>query len=164
MRRLVGAALGAVAPALGLRLTDPDRHALGRLGEALVARTLARRGWTVEGRRVRTPAGELDLVATRAGELLVVEVKTRRAPRGAVMAHLPYRPGESVPPAGRRRLARATALLARRLGQPRWRLVLAEVCAPRRGAPQVHLDVVATSRSDPDRRVVSFTALDQPNR
>lgn len=38
---------------------------------------LAREGWAVLGRRVRTPAGEIDLIAEHAGLLAFVEVKAR---------------------------------------------------------------------------------------
>ncbi|WP_245624445.1 YraN family protein [Belnapia moabensis] len=34
-------------------------------------------GWQVLGRRVRTPAGEIDLVAEREGMLAFIEVKAR---------------------------------------------------------------------------------------
>lgn len=48
------------------------RHAEDRAAAALVAE-----GWTILARRQRTPAGELDLVAERAGLLVFVEVKAR---------------------------------------------------------------------------------------
>jgi putative endonuclease len=51
---------------------------LGKKGEDAAAEHLAGRGYTILARNVRTPSGELDLVA-QAGEFLVfVEVKTRR--------------------------------------------------------------------------------------
>jgi putative endonuclease len=34
-------------------------------------------GWTVLGQRLRTPAGEIDIVSDRAGLLAIVEVKRR---------------------------------------------------------------------------------------
>ncbi|RZL59270.1 MAG: hypothetical protein EOP65_03620 [Sphingomonas sp.] len=36
------------------------------------------KGWTVLGRRVRTPAGEVDLVARKGSLIAFVEVKMRR--------------------------------------------------------------------------------------
>ena len=58
-----------------------SRQALGRWGENLAADYLARRGYAILGQNVRTPYGEIDLVAqqeTRAGPVTVfVEVKTR---------------------------------------------------------------------------------------
>ena len=49
----------------------------GRRGEAFAARWLAERGWEVVARRVRTKAGEIDLIAKRPGLIAFVEVKTR---------------------------------------------------------------------------------------
>ena len=45
--------------------------------EAAVAAALVRDGWTVLGQRLRTPAGEIDLVAERDGLLAFIEVKRR---------------------------------------------------------------------------------------
>lgn len=54
------------------------RQRLGKHGEDLAARYLQAQGYLILARNVRTPYGELDLVA-RQGEVVVfVEVKTRR--------------------------------------------------------------------------------------
>jgi putative endonuclease len=51
---------------------------LGKKGEDAAARRLTAMGYAILARNVRTPSGELDLVA-QAGEFLVfVEVKARR--------------------------------------------------------------------------------------
>ncbi|KQN92779.1 hypothetical protein ASE95_09005 [Sphingomonas sp. Leaf231] len=52
----------------------------GRRGERLAAWWLRLKGWQILDRRVRTPAGEVDLVARRGALIAFVEVKTRRTP------------------------------------------------------------------------------------
>jgi putative endonuclease len=55
------------------------RLALGKWGEEEAARYLRRLGMSIVERNLRTPVGEIDLIA-RQGKLLVfVEVKTRRS-------------------------------------------------------------------------------------
>lgn len=51
----------------------------GRVGEEQAADWLTERGWTVLARRVRTKAGEIDLIARRTGLVAFVEVKARRS-------------------------------------------------------------------------------------
>ena len=50
----------------------------GREGEVRAALWLKAKGWRVLDRRVRTPAGEIDLVAKRGNVVAFVEVKWRR--------------------------------------------------------------------------------------
>ena len=57
-----------------------DRRAAeadGRLGERLAGWWLRLKGWQILDRRVRTPAGEVDLVAKRGSLIAFVEVKMR---------------------------------------------------------------------------------------
>lgn len=49
----------------------------GREGEARAAAWLAEQGWHILARRVRTPVGEVDLIARRGDMIAFVEVKTR---------------------------------------------------------------------------------------
>ena len=49
----------------------------GRAAEAAAALALERDGWTILGRRLRTPAGEIDIAAEKDGLLALVEVKAR---------------------------------------------------------------------------------------
>lgn len=52
-------------------------EAAGRSAEALAEGALRAEGWAVLGRRVRTPAGEIDMIAERDGLLAFIEVKAR---------------------------------------------------------------------------------------
>lgn len=54
-----------------------EREAKGRKGEALAAWFLRLKGWRILDRRVKTPRGEVDLVARRGGTVAFVEVKWR---------------------------------------------------------------------------------------
>ena len=57
-------------------MTD-RKQSLGRWGEDAAAEYLQSRGYTIAARNVRTPHGELDIVARKDDLLLFVEVKTR---------------------------------------------------------------------------------------
>ncbi|HJP01500.1 MAG TPA: YraN family protein [Planctomycetota bacterium] len=129
----------ALAPRTFLRVCEADREELGLVGEELAARLLVREGWRVLGRRVATPAGEVDLWAVRDGVCACVEVKAGRldrlpAPRapgapgvrrgppaptaaggsaaGAGLWDLRWRPGLRVDRARIARLARCARFLA----------------------------------------------------
>jgi len=52
-------------------------HARGVVAEGQVAQALMAEGWQVLGQRVRTPVGELDLIAERGALLVFIEVKQR---------------------------------------------------------------------------------------
>jgi len=49
----------------------------GRKGEGWAALWLRLHGWRIVGRRVKTPRGEIDLVARRGRHLAFIEVKWR---------------------------------------------------------------------------------------
>ena len=85
-----------VAPAVG------GRAGLGRLGERLAAAHLERLGYQIRARNVRSPYGEIDLIAGRDDWLIFVEVRARR---GASFGD----PVETLGPRKQARL-RATAL------------------------------------------------------
>jgi putative endonuclease len=80
----------------------------GRRGERLAGWWLRLKGWSILDRRVRTPAGEVDIVARKGSLIAFVEVKTR-----ATAAELDFAIDE-------RRLARVAAaaeyLMARYAG------------------------------------------------
>jgi len=50
----------------------------GRVGETAAAWWLRLKGWRILARRVRTPAGEVDLIARRGNLVAFVEVKRRK--------------------------------------------------------------------------------------
>jgi putative endonuclease len=59
---------------------DPERlvrYRRGRLSEWIAAALLTAKGYRILGRRVRTPYGEIDLIAARGSRLAFVEVKRR---------------------------------------------------------------------------------------
>ena len=87
-------------------MTD-TRSILGKDGEDLACRELARRGYAIVERRFRVRSGELDIVARDGPVLVFVEVKTRAGRRFG-------NPAEAVTPVKQRRLAQlANAYLVR---------------------------------------------------
>jgi putative endonuclease len=65
-------------PAAGPRVRRGEAaQCRGIATEAAACAALSRDGWTVLGRRLRTEAGEVDVVAERDGLLAIVEVKSR---------------------------------------------------------------------------------------
>jgi len=82
-------------------VTDPARHRAyrrGRWAETACAASLLLRGYRILGRRLRSPVGEIDIVARRGAVLAIIEVKAR--PDAASAA-------EAVTPRQRDRLVRA---------------------------------------------------------
>ena len=61
----------------------------GRRAEALARAWLRCKGWRILGSRVRTPAGELDIIARKGSRLAFVEVKKRRHLDDALQALRP---------------------------------------------------------------------------
>ena len=53
-------------------------EARGRLAETIAANFLRLKGWTILAQRVRTPAGEIDIVMRKPGMTVFVEVKSRK--------------------------------------------------------------------------------------
>ena len=58
-------------------MTRREAEARGRQAEKTAARFLRLKGWRILAERVRTPRGEVDLVAKRGGLVAFVEVKAR---------------------------------------------------------------------------------------
>lgn len=63
----------------------------GRRAESLAAWWLRLKGWRILARRVRTPIGEVDLVARRGRITAFIEVKARGSEAGADLALDDYR-------------------------------------------------------------------------
>ena len=106
-------------------MADP-RHTLGKRGEQLAADLLVGEGARVLARNFRVAGGELDLVVEQDGDLVGVEVKTRRPGQPAL-------PEEAVNAARLARLERALTTFAQQHGHEDvgWRIdvVAIEVAA-----------------------------------
>ena len=111
-----------------------DKDVRGRAGEERAASHLRDLGYTVLDRNWRCAAGELDIVAARGADLVVVEVKTRRS---AAYGH----PFEAVDARKRKRLWRLAGA---------WVLAHPELARGHR----VRLDVVGVTGEDPATAVV----------
>lgn len=81
----------------------------GRRGETLAAWYLRLQGWRIVGQRVRTPRGEIDIVARRGRTVCFVEVKWRRRAEDLDLAIDPWR---------LRRVAAAVEAVAARFAKP----------------------------------------------
>lgn len=64
-------------------------HARGVAAEAAACAALMRDGWSILARRLRTEAGEIDIVAEAAGVVVLAEVKSRRRLADAASAITP---------------------------------------------------------------------------
>lgn len=90
-------------------MTRRRAESWGRRAEDLAALWLQLKGYRVLARRVRTPAGEIDLVVRRGRNVAFVEVKARRDLAAAA---------EALTARGTRRIARGTDfVLARFCGR-----------------------------------------------
>ena len=75
-------------------------HRLGLRAEMLAAMLLRLKGYRILAQRLKTPAGEIDMVARRGRSLAFIEVKARGEPGSAA---------EALRPRQLRRLERAAA-------------------------------------------------------
>lgn len=97
----------------------------GRQAEAAAALWLQMKGYSILDRRVRTPVGEIDIVAGRGRLIAFVEVKARRRRIDAL---------EAVTPAAQRRIEAGARMWAHRraIGDDRdWRFDLVWVAPGR---------------------------------
>lgn len=116
------------------RASRGSRQRLGRAGEEAAVEALRAEGHRIVERNVRLRRGELDVIAEEAGELVFVEVKTRRSSTYGT-------PAESVGPRKRRALAQlAAGYLARRgLGNRACRFDVVEVWVDASGSQRVEI-------------------------
>ena len=112
-------------------------HARGVAAEDAALQALVADGWTILARRLRTAAGEVDLVAERAGLLTLVEVKARPSLADAAFALAPRQ---------RDRLMAAAAIVA--ADHPDW------------GAAGMRFDVMLVDAGGRVRRVVDAFRLE----
>ena len=124
---------------------DTQREGRGRSAQSLGVRAeeqavaaLRADGWEILGRRVRTPAGEIDLVAERHGLLAIVEVKSRPSLAEAAWA---------LGARQRRRLVAAAEMLL--AAQPAW------------GREGVRFDVVLVDAEGRTRRISDAFRIEQ---
>lgn len=85
-----------------------ERERGGRRAETLACWWLRLKGWRILGRRLRTPVGEVDIVARRGRVVAFVEVKARSTEAEAALSLDDYR---------LRRVAAAAGALAHRFAR-----------------------------------------------
>lgn len=107
-----------------------DSHHRGHEAEGRAAASLRQDGWSIVAQRLRTAAGEIDLVAERDGLTALIEVKSRDTLAGAAYALQPRQQARLVAAAG---------------------IALAE--NPNWGASGVRFDVILVDRAGTVRRV-----------
>lgn len=114
-------------------MSDTEKQRIGKIGEALAAEFLVKRGFIVKDRNYLKPWGEIDIVAQKGSDLRFVEVKTvtRETFRTG-----DYEPEDNIHPWKLKRLGRAikTYLLEKRIGDNiDWQLDAISVYVDREG-------------------------------
>lgn len=151
--RLVGGfSFPSAAASPGDRLVDrgaegPDERrarsgtrsrARGLAAEQAACQALLSDGWTILAQRLRTPAGELDIIAEKAGLLAILEVKARPS-----LAEAAYAVSERQ---RRRLLQAASAVLA---AHPDW------------GRAGIRFDVILVDAALRVRRIIDAFRLEE---
>ncbi len=122
--------LGPAGPCSRRQSRGRDAQSLGLAAEQVASTALEKEGWSVLARRLRTEAGEIDIVAERDGLLAIVEVKARDNLADAAAA---LRPSQQA-----RLMAAAELIVA---ANPGW------------GARGMRFDVILVDRLGRTRRV-----------
>lgn len=97
----------------------------GRDGETVAVRRLTEMGYRILRRNHRTRHGEIDIVAMQGGEMVFLEVKTRRRPRAKNNTFMGCAPVDSMTRQKATRVSQcAEAFMAQAgiNGQPSWRM------------------------------------------
>lgn len=101
-----------------------QRQSLGKWGEEQAARFLRRGGMKIVARNLRTPVGEIDIIARKGKTLIFAEVKTRRSSAYGT-------PQEAVGPTKQRQILRAASWYLNDQGwqdlQPRFDVLAVQV-------------------------------------
>lgn len=111
----------------------------GILAEARTRAAIEADGWTVLAQRLRTPAGEIDMVAEKDGLLAIIEVKSRPTLSQAASALTPRQ---------RHRLMGACEILL--LQNPAW------------GRNGVRFDLIVTDKAGRVRRIADAFRMGDP--
>jgi len=119
-------------------LNAHGNQALGNAGEELAAGWLTNHGFRVVARNVRTPYGELDIVAQKGGDVHVVEVKTRHGTGYGT-------PLEAIDTRKQQHLRRST-MAALEAGIP----------GLSHGTRSVHIDALSVIMGDPSGPIIEF--------
>jgi len=94
-------------------VTRQQAERRGRTAEWMAMLFLIAKGYRILGHRLRTPYGEVDVAAWKAGVLVIAEVKARASYDAGAYALTPF---------AQERIARAASVLA-----GRWRLTAAPI-------------------------------------
>ncbi|KPP82037.1 MAG: putative endonuclease [Oceanicaulis sp. HLUCCA04] len=117
----------------------------GRRGEWLAIAYLALTGWKIIARRVKTPLGEIDIIAKRHKTLAFMEVKWRASERAAL---------EAFQPRQQARLMRAAALWrSRRTGLNALATRFDLICVTPGRLPK-HVKGVLSADSGPENHLI----------
>lgn len=140
------------APRVALLAFEPTAHELGRIGEGLAARHLARAGLALVARNSRAAGAEIDVLACDADVLVAVEVKTSRSFPERGLGERRFRPRDRVDHARERRLAQA----AQALGRSARRRVRVDVVEVWVQGPHRRVEIAWRRGALPERRDASL--------
>lgn len=104
---------------------------IGAWGESTAADWLERRGYEVTARNVRTPYGEIDIVAKKEGVIYYIEVKTLTSSRT-------FFPEHQITARKREHMLNAAAHHASENGIDLWQIDVIAVEGAPNGAPVIH--------------------------